>query len=168
MHELLLFGQVPLSRHEQVLKILAGYTAMQPKSVAEVHQIYKPTMQPQQSVHVGGTQNLQQKPVSQNIQNRELVYMQLVEASDDEQGDQSLSDNRINAMGSSWSLQYTELPDAAKRNVTMRMATSVDLTEGDPYGYMNGLGYKYVRNAQEEVSLANRIQLCKLVLSRWP
>ncbi|KAH0141667.1 hypothetical protein KCU86_g23856, partial [Aureobasidium melanogenum] len=42
MHELLLYGQVPLERHDQVLKILAGVAAMQPQTLFERHLIYRP------------------------------------------------------------------------------------------------------------------------------
>jgi hypothetical protein len=42
MHELLLYGQVPLERHDQALKILAGIAAMQPQTLFERHLIYKP------------------------------------------------------------------------------------------------------------------------------
>jgi len=139
MHELLLFGQVPGGRHEQVLKVLAGFAAMQPQRTAELHQIYKPTVQPPAPVHVGGSQSLQQKPSVQNTQSRELVYMQLVEALDEAQEWPSKTPR------TSWSLQYHELPDAAKRMVTMRMASTVDIAEGDPRTYMEALGYKYGR-----------------------
>lgn len=42
MHEFLLFGQVPASRHEQALNILSGVTASQPTAFAEQHQIFAP------------------------------------------------------------------------------------------------------------------------------
>jgi len=42
MHELSLFGQVPLARLEQVLNILAGLSAMQPRPLYEAHTILAP------------------------------------------------------------------------------------------------------------------------------
>ena len=42
MHELLLFGQVSLLQHDQMLKILAGVAAMQPRAIVERHLLYKP------------------------------------------------------------------------------------------------------------------------------
>ena len=42
MHELSLFGQVPLARHEQVLNILAGLAAMQPQPLYEKHTLLQP------------------------------------------------------------------------------------------------------------------------------
>jgi len=43
MHELLLYGQVPVTRHEQALKILAGVAAMQPRTFLQRQLIYKPS-----------------------------------------------------------------------------------------------------------------------------
>ena len=78
MHELLLFGSVPSSRHDQVLNILAGIAAMQPQAVLEKNLIFKPnrntaTMQEKQ---VGGAQDVQKK--AQAIQAQEFFHMQLV------------------------------------------------------------------------------------------
>lgn len=42
MQELLLFGEVPLARHDYVLSVLAGITAMQPKPILEKHLVFKP------------------------------------------------------------------------------------------------------------------------------
>lgn len=42
MQELLLFGQVPLARHDYVLSVLAGIAAMQPKPILEKHLVFKP------------------------------------------------------------------------------------------------------------------------------
>lgn len=42
MHELLLYGSVPVVRHEQVLKILAGIAAMQPKSLYQRQSVFRP------------------------------------------------------------------------------------------------------------------------------
>lgn len=43
MQELLLFGQVPLARHDYVLSVLAGIAAMQPKPILEKHLHFKPS-----------------------------------------------------------------------------------------------------------------------------
>lgn len=43
MQELLLFGQVPLARHDYVLSVLAGIAAMQPKPILEKHLLFKPS-----------------------------------------------------------------------------------------------------------------------------
>lgn len=43
MQELLLFGQVPSSRHDYVLSVLAGIAAMQPEPILEKHLVFKPS-----------------------------------------------------------------------------------------------------------------------------
>lgn len=79
MHELLLFGQVPASRHNQVLNILAGIAAMQPQPILENHLIFKPNRKPGSGTQkqVGGAQDIQ-KSGAQAIQAQDLFYMQLV------------------------------------------------------------------------------------------
>ena len=81
MHELLLFGQVLPSRHDQVLEILAGVTGMQPQRVVERHLIFKPNRSPGQSwAQVGGSQGVQntQLQALQGQLHNELYYLQLV------------------------------------------------------------------------------------------
>ena len=82
MHELLLFGQVPSSRHDQVLNILAGVAAMQPVPVVEKHLVFKPNRLPASArpVQVGGAQDIQKSQVQAlQAQNQgDLFYMQLV------------------------------------------------------------------------------------------
>jgi len=79
MHELLLFGQVPASRHNQVLNVLAGIAAMQPQPILEKHLVYKPNRKPGSGSQkqVGGAQDIQ-KPGAQAVQAQDLFYMQLV------------------------------------------------------------------------------------------
>ena len=82
MHELLLFGQIPPSRHDQVLNILAGVAAMQPVPVLEKHLVFKPNRLPASArpVQVGGAQDIQKSQVQAlQAQNQgDLFYMQLV------------------------------------------------------------------------------------------
>lgn len=79
MHELLLFGQVPASRYDQVLNILAGIAAMQPQPILEKHLVFKPNRKPGSGTQkqVGGAQDIQ-KPRGQDVQAQELFYLQLV------------------------------------------------------------------------------------------
>lgn len=81
MHELLLFGQVPASRHDQVLNILAGVAAMQPVPVLEHHLVFKPNRLsgPARPVQVGGAQDIQKSQQALQAQAQgDLFYMQLV------------------------------------------------------------------------------------------
>ena len=79
MHELLLFGQVPAARHNQVLNVLAGIAAMQPQPILEKHLVFKPNRKPGSGTQkqVGGAQDIQ-KARTQEVQAQELFYMQLV------------------------------------------------------------------------------------------
>ena len=81
MHELLLFGQVPFTRHEQVLMILAGVAAMQPQPVTERHLVFKPTRSPGvNGVKVAakpGTSTTQVQALQSQMQG-DLFYLQLV------------------------------------------------------------------------------------------
>ena len=81
MHELLLFAQVPASRHDQLLKIIAGIAAMQPQRVLERHLIFKPSKKPGTGGRkVGGSQGIQntQMQALQGQVHGEMFYMQLV------------------------------------------------------------------------------------------
>ncbi len=81
MHELLLFAQVLPSRHDQLVKILAGVSGMQPTRVVERHLIFKPNRPPTQSWSKLGGSNAVQNAQLQALQGQlhnELYYLQLV------------------------------------------------------------------------------------------
>jgi len=82
MYELSLFGQVSGSRHDQVLKVLAGVAAMPPRTLHERHLVFKPTKPPlRRPVQVGGSQGIQdaQKAAKQAQNTGDLYYLRLVE-----------------------------------------------------------------------------------------
>lgn len=104
MHELLLFGQVPASRHTQVLNVLAGIAAMQPQPVLEKHLVFKPNRKPAlgRQMQVGGAQDVQAKAQALQAQTQgDLYYLQLVAEVDErrskeedrEQVDTIMTDN---------------------------------------------------------------------------
>lgn len=81
MHELLLFGQVPSIRHEQLLRILAGIAGMQPQRVIERHLIFKPSRSPiQRGGQVGGSQGVQGTQIQalQGQMHGDLFFLHLV------------------------------------------------------------------------------------------
>jgi mediator of RNA polymerase II transcription subunit 18 len=78
MHELLLFGQVPPQRHDQVLKILAGIAAMQPHMLVERHLIFKPRRPIVTKEGPKPGQSLSQVQALQKQLQGDLFYMQLV------------------------------------------------------------------------------------------
>jgi len=155
MHELLLYGQLPASRHEQLMKVLAGLTAMQPQRVVERHVLFRPTHGPIQAVvQKGGSQgvglNKNKKP-QQAQQSKDLYYTHLVKVvGEDDFGigreamdvDDHVTDDEEEQRV--WQWQFQDLPEGGKRAATFRMAESIDITSGDPEAYMNALGYKYV------------------------
>ena len=81
MHELLLFGQVPASRHDQILKVLAGIAAMQPQLVVERHLIFRPTKPPGTKASPAGANLGAQASQVQALQAQmhgDIFYLQLV------------------------------------------------------------------------------------------
>lgn len=153
MHELLLYGQVPAPRHEQVLRVLAGVAAMQPRRALERHIIYKPTRQPEEpGAHLsrrGGTQNIAGKPNKQ-LGAKDLFYSQLVQKLSE--GDFGRGDGPQQSNGkpssadvkpgeeAKWSLEFQDIPDTGDRGVSVRMTNSTDLLAGDPHAWMVAAG----------------------------
>ncbi len=82
MHELLLFGAIPPSRHTQLLNILSGISSMQPVPIpSEKHLVFKPNRPPGSvgSLKVGGAQDVNvQKSQIQAHTLGDLFNMQLV------------------------------------------------------------------------------------------
>jgi hypothetical protein len=82
MHELLLFAQVPPSRHNYVLNVLTGLAAMQPQPILEKHLIFKPARLPAAArpAHVGAFQGVQNSQLQalQGQTSGDLYYLQLV------------------------------------------------------------------------------------------
>ncbi|KAJ4294434.1 hypothetical protein N0V90_008124 [Kalmusia sp. IMI 367209] len=152
MHELLLYGQVPSPRHEQVLKILAGHAAMQPRRVRERHIIYKPVREPEESgAHLGrggGSQTVAGKQAKQTgVKN--LFYTKLVQKLvegdfgrvDDQQSDiKRLSANVKSGEEPKWSFEFQDQPDTGDRGVSIRLTASTDLLSGDPHAWMIASG----------------------------
>ena len=87
MHELLLFGQVPATHHDLVLKILAGVAAMQPQPLAERHLIFMPTKSPKTNTQVGAKQGVQgsQAQALKSQMHGDVFYLQLVGTLDNDQ-----------------------------------------------------------------------------------
>lgn len=153
MHELLLYGQVPFSRHEQIMNVLAGLTAMQPHRVVERHALFKPIHGPVQAqVQKGGTQGLNPtkkiaRPNAQQI--RDLYHTHLVKVLNEKESETSNDamdvDDHVTGNGEdkeSWQWQFRDIPEGGKRSATFRMAEDIDISAGDPQAYMEGLGYR--------------------------
>ena len=135
---------------------------MQPHRVVERHAIYKPTRpRVQLAVQVGGSQAVQstQKQALQKQLSKDMFYVTLVQrfgdneslVGDDAKGEEVLlggnekSEERkgINANDGSWSIKMTDVPEPAKRPVTLRSVSVTDVLEGDVHAHMLALGYRY-------------------------
>lgn len=153
MHELLLYGQVPATRHDQVLKILTGVAAVQPHRMLQRCIVYKPQREPEEpglNVRRGGTQNVavkQTKPVSAAAA---LYYTKLVQKLDeDDFGTQDglpqndgkvLSADVKDGEEPKWSMRWEDIPDTGDRGVSIRFTTTTDLVSGDPHAQMIATG----------------------------
>jgi mediator of RNA polymerase II transcription subunit 18 len=143
MHELLLYGQVPRSRHDQVLKILAGVAAMQPRRILQRHIVYKPTREPDEpglNMRRGGTQAVAVKQTKQTAA-KDLNFSQLVQKLVEEDFGNRNNGSALMAGGqvggeSKWALEFHDTPDADDRGVLARLTQVTDITSGDPHAYM--------------------------------
>jgi mediator of RNA polymerase II transcription subunit 18 len=152
MHELLLYGQVSAARHDQVLKILAGLAAMQPRRILQRRIIYKPEREPEEPgshLRRGGTQNVAVKQKLQNTTPTQLYYTHLVQKLSDEdfgKGDSKASDTLcadVDFEGGEeprWSTSFEDIPDTGDRGVSIRFTNSTDLIGGDPHTFMTTSG----------------------------
>lgn len=153
MHELLLYGQVPAARHEQLLNILAGVTVMQPRRIVERHALYRPIKSPSANViQRGGTQNIQTQKQAQNQRANDLHFVHLVKPVDEKDFGRA-----IDLTGPSendgvegfidpkrpWMFVLQETPEPGKRPAGFRYAYSNEITEGDPNKFMVNFGYRY-------------------------
>ena len=152
MHELLLYGQVPLARHDQLLKILAGVAAMQPRRVLERRIVYKPTREPEEpGAHLsrrGGTQHVG-KAVKQTGA-KDLYYSQLAQKLSDtdlgrDHGTQHSGAKALSAVVGPgeeprWSLEFNDMPDTGDRGVSIRATASTPLLAGDPHAWIVAAG----------------------------
>ena len=170
MHELLLFGQVHPNYRDQVLKVLAGLSAMQPQAIAERHVIFKPTRTPSNTVSIGAKQGVQssQSQITK-AQQGDLFYIQLVEIVnmdrigrtpsqnvDVSNGDHIMVGTERTANGDyekqsslpqdtskpSWSIEFRDLPEVPGRTpVTSRLMGSTPIKDGDAVKFVEALGY---------------------------
>jgi len=150
MHELLLFGNVPPSRHTFVLNALAGLTAMQPQPFNERHLIYRP-------IRETGT------PAAKSVQThalklgvplpfvRDLFYIQLVgclDSNQQSQGDQAVQDGKGSEQSefetAQWTLEYRDFPEVpGKKVATSRVMHTQSPPAGtSPAAFVERLGYQ--------------------------
>ena len=136
MHELLLFGHVTAGRHEQLLNVLAGFCAMQPRRVLQRHVLCKPARSARPvEQHVGGSQAIiQQKKPAQAQKQFDAFYQHLVQDLDEPDfGTQP---------GNAWTLEFHETPDPGVKSHVLRQSHYVDNTISDPQAWIEGSEFK--------------------------
>jgi mediator of RNA polymerase II transcription subunit 18 len=161
MHELLLVAQVPLSRHETVLQVLAGISGMKPQPIIERHIVYKPKKADAAAIKAAA--NKVQDPKVKNLLSQlhgELYYMQLVgeipaEAFPDPVGaaasgdvmivddsnDKSPSKSALETQR--WTLVFNDLPEVAgRRPVTSRLIAGVEHMDKSVFELLKNLRFE--------------------------
>ncbi|WPH01069.1 Hypothetical protein R9X50_00390400 [Acrodontium crateriforme] len=128
MHELLLFTQIPASRHDQVLHVLAGVTAAQPIECREQNLIYMQTKLA--DVAVSKKAPNKQAPPAQRLSYRKL-FRDLP--------------NGVDGHAGPWKLRAEELPEAGITHVLSRPVAEnvIDPTELEKFRGAS-IWYKYV------------------------
>lgn len=150
MLELSLFGQIPASRHDQALKILAGIAAMPPHRIVERHLVFRPLRTPvKAALQMGGSQGIQdiQKAARNAQTGGDLYHLRLVEDISPRQVDKhrELSKGHVNGYETSqakWSLRFYDVPEPGKKPVIARTTSVTQILDGDAVGFMDGLGYQ--------------------------
>jgi mediator of RNA polymerase II transcription subunit 18 len=147
MHELLLYGQVPAGRHDQVLKILAGLAAVQPQRILERCIVYKPQREPEEpglNQRRGGTQNIAVKQVKPNTAAAALYYTKLIQKLSEEdfgaENGKLLSADVKDGEEPKWSTRWEDIPDTGDRGVSIRFTNTTELLSGDPHAHMIAAG----------------------------
>jgi len=123
----MLYGQVPLERHDQVLKILAGVAAMQPQTLFERHLIYRPMRSAQDNKP---NKKFPNKPVKP----QPLTFQHLVRQLDQSEfgkDSEILSEPERNEdairPAYTWRITTQETPEPETKTIVLRQATDVAL-----------------------------------------
>ncbi|KAH8730049.1 mediator complex, subunit Med18 [Phaeosphaeriaceae sp. PMI808] len=146
MHELLLYGQVSFGRHDQVLKILAGVAAMQPRRILQRVAVYKPQREPEEPgshLRRGGTQNVAVKQAKPAVAAAALYYTKLIQKLDqddfgngdgaEQSSDKTLYVDTKDGEEPKWSMRFEDIPDTGDRGVSIRFTNDTDILSGDPH-----------------------------------
>lgn len=124
--EYILFAPVSSRRHDQVLNILAGVTAMQPVPVCEQHLVYAQI----KHIEKGAVKKTAAgKPVI-HTSNRQLVYRQLIR-------DVPFECNAQDSAGT-WRLRAEDLPEAGSKTFISRSVTETTPTDVELENFRGG------------------------------
>lgn len=144
MHELLLYGQVPATRHEQVLEILTGIAAMQPRTLLERQFVYRPTRPAEDNKP---NKKYPNKPVKPQA----LIHHQLIEELG--QGDFGKERPLSDFQGTeprSWTLKSQETPEPETKTLVLRLTSEVDVTDDTMQAILNPVQNAFVTESIAE------------------
>jgi Med18 protein len=161
MHEFSLYGQVPGSDHKRMLQQLAGVTRMQPKSVREIHLVFKSQTPSalQTSASKGDTTEQQQETqrvmrmLTTGLYFAQVVGKVLTEEHAEANGHISNGDVEMtNGQDSKstdtlkvrWHVEFKDTPEAGKQTLSNRYSSSTAIEDGDIIGFMKKFGFDYV------------------------
>lgn len=150
MHELSLYGSVPIEHYHRTLQQLAGVTCMQPQDVEEVHIILKSRSPPglekvQGSGSAQGSQQQQQELqrlkglLQGGIYNVKLVGKVVRQQQND--------DSQTNATQPAgptieWTLEFKDTPAAGKQPTNIRLISRTKLGGGDIVAFFSVFGFE--------------------------
>jgi len=125
MHSLALYSQVPASRRDQILNILAGVTASQPVPIHEQHLVYL-------QLQLANNPISKKAPMKQSAQNQRPLYHKLIR-------EIHAGDGPVH-----WRLLVEDIPEPGIKDVISRTATEALMNENDLARFRRGSTlYKY-------------------------
>lgn len=153
MHELSLYGSVPIEQHHKLLQQLAGVTSMQPQGVEEVHIILKSRIPPGLEKLQGssGSQGNQQQ--QQEIQRLKsllqggVYHVKLIgtivqnENLSDTQQDGNREPSR-SGQSMEWTLEFKDTPAAGKQITNSRLISRTRLGSGNLIAFLTVFGFE--------------------------
>ncbi|RMY77964.1 hypothetical protein D0863_00969 [Hortaea werneckii] len=130
MQELLLYSQIPATRHDQVRHILAGVTASPPTQITEQHLVYQQIRMPERN-----TSKKNAQPQQQNVQQQRPTYHKLIREVDLKTGQPT----------GPWQFRAEEIPQAGVSIAVSRAVDERVLAEGELENFREGgQWYRYV------------------------
>ncbi|KAI4852287.1 hypothetical protein E4T44_01584 [Aureobasidium sp. EXF-8845] len=144
MHELLLYGQVPLERHDQVLRIIAGIAAMQPQTLFERHLIYRPVRSAQDNKPNKKFPNKPVKPQPLTFQHlvRRLDHSDFGKESEVLLESENIQDAPQSAY--TWRITTQETPEPETKTMVLRQATDVALDNSQLRRFLDPTNNEFV------------------------
>ncbi|KAK5073803.1 hypothetical protein LTR64_007059 [Lithohypha guttulata] len=160
MHELSLYGSIPVGNHDHLLQQLAGLTAMQPQAVHEIHVVFKGRqalgLEKVSGTVGGGSAGTQQQ--QQDLQRLRTMlqsgvfYVQLIGSllpRDNKRSTVTRQGSGENSIGwenqeVEWTFEFKDTPEAAKQSASTRLVSRVKFNQGDMVTFLDMFGFEYV------------------------